>query len=242
VEENAVSRRIQRVRHELKRREVKVARVESLAPQYASITFQGESLDDFVSASFDDHVKFMFGDDGGEPVRRDYTPRRYDRAARELTVEFALHGDGYASDWARQAAPGQSVVIGGPRGSMIVPVDFAWHLLAGDATAFPAIRRRLEELPATARVIVLVAGETADVIELSCQAQLQVQRLAGDGELVAAVRALEFPEGEGFVWCAGEAGMAAQVRDILQQKNFPREASRISAYWKKGAADHHENL
>jgi NADPH-dependent ferric siderophore reductase len=242
MEENSVTRRIQRVRHELKRREVTVARVEMLAPEYASITFQGDALQDFVSSSFDDHVKFMFGDDGGEPVRRDYTPRYYDRAARQLTVEFALHGQGYASDWARQAAPGQPVVIGGPRGSMIVPVDFAWHVLAGDATAFPAIRRRLEELPSTARVFVLVAGETADVIELNSQAQVQVQRLAGDAELVEAIRTLQFPQGEGFVWCAGEAAMAAQVREILQQKNFPREASRVSAYWKKGAADHHENL
>jgi NADPH-dependent ferric siderophore reductase len=79
-------------------------------------------------------------------VRRDFTPRHYDQAARELTVEFALHATGAA--WARQAAPGQVAVIAGPRGSMIIPMDYAWHVLAGDATALPAIRRRLEELPA----------------------------------------------------------------------------------------------
>ncbi|MEO5934606.1 MAG: SIP domain-containing protein, partial [Duganella sp.] len=43
--------------------------------------------------------------------------------------------------------------------------------------------------------------------------------------------------------CAGEARMARQVRDILfVDKAFPREAARISAYWKQGASAHHENL
>lgn len=39
---------------------------------------------------------------------------------------------------------------------MIIPVDYDWHLLAGDASALPAIHRRLQELPATTRAIVLV--------------------------------------------------------------------------------------
>ena len=51
--------RVQRVRHELKRRTLVVARVESLSPHFRSVTFTGESLADFVSASFDHHVKFM---------------------------------------------------------------------------------------------------------------------------------------------------------------------------------------
>jgi len=146
--------RVQRVRHELKRRDVAVARVEPLGGDFVAVTFAGDDLADFVSASFDDHVKFMLGED----VRRDYTPRRYDRAARELTIEFALHGDGKASAWARQAQVGQRAAIGGPRGSMIIPADYGWHLLAGDTTALPAIRRRMEELPAGVRAIVIIAG------------------------------------------------------------------------------------
>ena len=79
-------RRVQRVRHELRMREVQVARREQLSPHFVSLTFAGEALADFVSAGFDDHVKFMFEDDDGSIVRRDYTPRRFDAAARELTV------------------------------------------------------------------------------------------------------------------------------------------------------------
>jgi NADPH-dependent ferric siderophore reductase len=239
--------RIQRVRHELKQREVTVCAVSELAPNFVSVTFKGESLRDFVSSSYDDHVKFVLHDANGERVMRDYTPRHYDQAACELTLEFALHAEGMMSDWARQAAIGQPAVIAGPRGSMIIPTDYRWQILAGDATALPAIRRRLEELPAAVDVLVLVTGMEAaalkDAGKFASAAQLRVQVLSTPDAVVEAFRAMRLPDGDGFIWCAGEAQMAKQVRDILfVDKGFSRQAARISAYWKKGASDHHENL
>src|SRR5205085_7963134 len=138
-------RRVTRVRHEIKRRDVVVARMAPIGDGFVSITFKGDALEDFVSQSFDDHVKFMFTDSTGERVSRDYTPRHFDREARELTIEFALHGQGAASEWASRAAVGDPAVIAGPRGSMIIPLDYDWHVLAGDDAALPAIARRLEE-------------------------------------------------------------------------------------------------
>ena len=236
-------KRIQRVRHELKPREVTVSEVRQLAPNFVSVTFKGESLHDFVSLSYDDHVKFILHDAAGERVMRDYTPRRYDRDARELTLEFALHTEGYMTDWARQAQVGQQAVIGGPKGSMIIPADYSWHILAGDATALPAIRRRLEELPADVDVLVLVTGEQAAALDFASAARLRVQVVSTPEDIVEAFRAMQLAEGDGFIWCAGEARMARQVRDILfVDKAFPREAARISAYWKQGASAHHENF
>jgi NADPH-dependent ferric siderophore reductase len=238
------TRRIQRVRHELLRRDVEVVRIEAQGPNFLSITFQGESLDSFVSDSFDDHIKFMFPDAAGEMVRRDYTPRRFNRERRELTVEFALHGEGLASDWARSAVVGQRAVIGGPRGSMIVPMDYAWHLLVGDASALPAIHRRLEELPAdTQAIAVIQVDEVADRRALTSAARLDLQWVTDAQQLVAAVRALDLPPGEGFVWCAGEASVMAELRALLlQEKSHPKEAMKVAAYWKPGASDFHENL
>ncbi len=232
-----MSKQIQRVRHELKRRDVEVARVAPLGAHFVSVTFRGDDLADFVSASFDDHVKFVLGED----VRRDYTPRHYDRDARELTIEFALHGDGACANWARQAAVGQQVAIAGPRGSMIVPADFGFHLLAGDETALPAIRRRMEELPAGVRAIVIVA--TDEALDLHSAAQLDVWQVADGNALVDAIRAMPLPLEDAFVWFGGEASVAARVRDVVHgEKGFPRDASRISAYWKQGASNHHEDL
>ncbi|MHA4866553.1 siderophore-interacting protein [Duganella sp. PWIR1] len=234
-----MSNRIQRVRHELKRRELQVVDVRHLTPDYVSVTFKGETLHDFVSSSYDDHVKFLISDE----VRRDFTPRSYDNEKRELTIEFALHATGAASDWARQAEPGQSAVVAGPRGSMIIPMDYAWHVLAGDVTALPAIRRRLEELPAGAQVQVLVAGPEASALSFDSAAQVTLQRFGDVQALLAAIRAMALPAGEGFFWFAGEAAVAAQVRDaVFGDKGHPREAARISAYWKQGASGHHEDL
>jgi NADPH-dependent ferric siderophore reductase len=120
---SSVLGRVQRLRHELKFRELQVVRVNDVTPHLRAVTFTGESLADFVSPSFDDHVKLFIDTGAEEPARRDYTPRSFDNTKRELTLEFVLHGDGPAAGWASQAAPGQRVRIGGPRGSFLIPLD-----------------------------------------------------------------------------------------------------------------------
>jgi NADPH-dependent ferric siderophore reductase len=235
--------RVQRVRHELRRRELAVVRATQLSPHVRAITFGGAALEGFLSASFDDHVKLILEDGGAAPVMRDYTPRRYDAAAGELTIEFALHGDGPATRWAARAQPGDRATVGGPRGSFIVPVDYDWHLLVGDASALPAIARRLEELPPGARAIVIAQVETEDRRELATATALQLAWVDTPQRMLDAVRALRLPAGDGYAWCAGEAAeMAALRRLLVGDMGHDRHAIRAAAYWKRGAAAHHENL
>lgn len=238
------ARRVQRVRHEIRQRDVEVVRIRPVGANFISITFRGEALADFVSASFDDHVKFTFSDPAGEVIRRDYTPRHFDQHKRELTIEFVRHGDGKASEWARQAAVGQRAIIAGPRGSMIIPSDYDWHLLAGDSTAFPAIRRRLEELPDTARAIVVaLTDDDADRCEFRSSAQLELHWVSSPDELAAALSAVRLPQGEGFAWCAGEASLMGRLREILRTgKGVAKESMRVAAYWRHGASNYHEQM
>jgi len=242
---SAPVRRVQRVRHELHRRDVEVVRVEPMGPHFVSVTFHAESLAGFRSDSFDDHVKFMVdGGATGEMARRDYTPRRFDPARRELTIEFALHGDGPAANWARHAKVGQRAVVGGPRGSMIIPTDYDWHLLVGDDSALPAISRRLEELQAGSRAIVIAqAADAAGRREFDSTAAVQVQWVEDGEAMVQALRQLALPAGEGYAWCAGEAAVMARLRDVLlAEKQHPKEAMKVAVYWKPGASDFHETL
>jgi NADPH-dependent ferric siderophore reductase len=206
-------RRIQRIRHELHRRDVVVNRIERPSPNFVAITFADPSLAGFISASFDDHVKFIFTDPQGESVRRDYTPLHHDAAKGELTIEFALHDSGAATQWARQAQVGDRAVIAGPRGSMVIPTDYPWHVLAGDTTALPAIMRRLKELPAdvSARVLVL-AEDVADHRPLHSAARLDVQWVTSPEALLAAASDWQLPDGEGFVWAGGEAALMKNLR------------------------------
>jgi NADPH-dependent ferric siderophore reductase len=235
--------RVQRVRHELKIRPVEVAAVRDIGSHFRRITFRGQALHDFHSASFDDHVKFILGQ-GEDAVKRDYTPRSFDPVSGELCIEFALHGDGPAASWAAQAAPGQQALIGGPRGSLIIPMDYDWHLLVGDESALPAISRRLEELPDAAPVLVIVkVDDAADRRALATGRGADVRWVASDAELIAAVQALVLPEGEGYAWCAGEAATMAAVRkELVGAHGLGKHQIRAAAYWKRGGAAFHENL
>ncbi|WP_404995146.1 siderophore-interacting protein [Cupriavidus pauculus] len=264
---------VQRVRHPLKMRLLKVLRTRNVSPQLLRITLGGDDLADFTSASFDDHIKVFFPAAGAEkpvlpqvgadgivfpegqprPEARDYTPRRFDAAARELDIEFVLHGDGPASTWAAQARPGQYLGVGGPRGSFVIPDAFDWHLLIGDDTALPAIGRRIEELGPDARVIVV--AEVADAsarIPLATGPRAEVHWIHRDehgpgtpegSQLAPALRRLALPEGEGYVWAAGEAVAMRAVRQYLvTERGIDKARIRASAYWKRGNAAVHETI
>ena len=61
--------------------------------------------------------------------------------------------------------------------------------------------------------------------------------------MVDAVRKVEFLPGECFAWASGEmAAMRDVRRQLLNERNLPRECTRVSGYWKYGVAnhDHHE--
>lgn len=230
--------RVTRVRHEPVRRDVEVIRIDEISPNFRSLTFAGEALANFRSDGFDDHVKLILPSGDGE-VARDYTPRRFNPVSKELTIEFALHGHGFASNWAASARLGQRAVIAGPRGSMIVPTDYQWHLLIGDDTALPAVARRLEELPsgAVAQVLLLVT-DRADRRRFKSKAVFNVNWADNEQELIDTVRAFHVPSGEGHIWCGAEAAIAAAVREILvERKGHDKDAIRSSAYWRRSKGD-----
>ena len=262
-------RTARRVRHETKMRLLQVREVSRLTPKMVRIVVGGEALAGFVSAAHDDHVKLFFPQPGQDkpvlptptpngpvypegaprPAARDYTPRRYDAAANTLTLDFVLHGEGPAATWAAQAQPGQFLGVGGPRGSFIVPDDFDWYLLAGDETAVPAIGRRLEELPAGTRVIVVVeVADAAEEQKLDTRARLKTHWLHRTGAaagnhllLQRALTELALPPGEGYSWVAAEASAAKALRRYLvDQRGLAKDRVKAAAYWKQGAAAVHE--
>lgn len=180
---------------------------------------------------------------------RDFTPRRFDVEAGELDLEFALHEAGPATAWAAQARPGQYLGIGGPRGSMVLPSVCDWHLLVGDETALPAIGRRLNELPSNARVAVVVeVANRAARIELPSEADLYAiwcyrDEADSDNPLRDAVAEIALPEGDGFVWAAGEASAIRAVRaHLVNDRGVDKKRIRASAYWRRGTQAAHETI
>lgn len=254
------------------RRVLSVSRVEELTPHYRRVYLTGEVLErdgfPFVPLAPTDHVKVVFPQpDSGElvmpvvgerglqapegkprPIFRDYTVRGWLPESQELILEFVVHGDGVASNWALNAEPGDQLGVMGPRGNIYFPENYAWYLLAGDETAIPALSRFAEELPDTASAHILI--EVADAAErrsLSTRNDITVTWVqrdeAGPNGLVEAVRAAPLPQHDDWmVFAAGEAGTLKQIRDYLRRDlALPKERVVVDGYWKRGLAnlDHH---
>lgn len=255
---------VQRVRHAIKPRVLLVQKIAHVTPLLVKVTFSCDDLGDFYSASFDDHIKLFFPTDGvlvrpeagpdglvfpagiTKPPARDYTPRRFDQSNKELDVEFVLHGDGPAANWVTQARVGDRLLTAGPRGSFIIPTDLDWLLLVGDETALPAIARRLEEAPEAARIFVVAEVQNAQEEQVfKSRADISISWIHRKPDqpdaLEKAVRGLNLPDGDGYVWGAGEASqMRAIHQHLVTQRGIDKSCIRASSYWKRGAAAVHE--
>jgi NADPH-dependent ferric siderophore reductase len=239
-----------RVRHETRRRLLQVARVEQLSPRMRRIVLAGDELDGFTSAAADDHVKLFFPG-GAAPIMRDYTPRWFDPARRELAIEFVIHGDGPATTWAAQAEPGQWLEVGGPRGSILTPDDYATTLLAGDETALPAIARHLAEMQPGARVLALIeVADPAEERHLPTAGNAIITWLHRNGApagttplLHQALRNLTLSSTDTYAWIAAEIETARTLRrHLIEERNFARDQIRAAGYWRLGEEGAHTTL
>jgi NADPH-dependent ferric siderophore reductase len=244
---NKKSHTIERVTWDTRRRWLDVIEVSFITPRMLRICFESPGLHDFMSISPDDHIKLYLPiqGHGDEKCRRDYTVRNYDRNTGILTIDFALHDAGPATEWALQARPGDILEISGPKKSMVVADDFDWYLLVGDETALPAIGRRVESLRQGVDVttIVLVTDES-DHQTFATDAkwtQKWVYRndpLPGDADLLCqALGEMGLPPGEGYVWMAAEAQVIGTLRKFMvEDLKHPETWLKASNYWRRTAA------
>lgn len=231
------------------------------------VTLGGEELEAFTrdgiahprweTPGFDDHIKLILHA-SGDPERaaevlpeqtphgiawhaddaritRDYTPRRWSDGTFDL--DFVLHGDGPAEQWARNAQPGTPLWFVGPKQSTLLPQDLDWILLAGDETALPALGRFFEERPTRAQAVVVAAiSDPAARQELASRPDDRVVWLsAAPGDRAALAEAVwrEAPrEGEGYLWAAAEARQLIPVRRLAKrQLGLGKDRSDIVGYW-----------
>lgn len=235
---------ITRHRFDTRRRTLTVQDKTRITPAMIRLVLEGEDLADFTSLGPDDHIKLFFDTGAEKPEMRDYTPRAFDREARTLVLDFAVHDAGPATLWAVAAQPGDSLQIGGPRGSAVVAPVFDWWLLIGDETALPAMGRWIEEMPEGTAVTTLglVTGAAEEQRWESRAAHraawLHRADPADPAPVLEAARGLDLPEGRGFIWIAAEAGVARALRDHFRNdRGHPNEWLKAAGYWVKGQAD-----
>lgn len=219
-----------------------VTSVTELTPRMIRVRLGGERLCGL--RAFPGQTVQLLVPDTGPPARRDYTVRRYDADAAEMDVDFALHADGPATRWARQAGPGQVVEFVGPAGRYWPDPTADWHLFAGDETALPAIAGMLESLPADTPAHVYL--EVADAAERQTLpgAATRVRWLhRGDiepGESTAledALAAAELPAGRGRIWVAGHTPTVRSIRaGLLERRAVDRRDLYARGFWDRAPA------
>lgn len=249
----------QKVAHTLKLRLLTVKKRRELGPDMVRITLTGSDLEGFYTPGFDDHVKLIFPDPGHKELRlpqmgergmvfpagqekppiRDYTPREFREQEQEMDIDFVVHGEGPACQWAMQAKEGDRLGVAGPRGSFLVSKDLDWQILIGDETAVPAMARRVHELPASVQVQVYVLVRnllTIGTMEAPDHVTVNwIPSAAGLDGVLDALRAAPELSGKGYVWIAAEYAVAKSLREYwVQERGLDKGAIRASSYWRLG--------
>ena len=116
-------------------------------------------------------------------------------------------------------------MIGGPRGSNVVPDDFDWYIFIGDETALPAIGRWVEQLRMGVPVATYIMTEGADDRQMfktasSYRSTWLVRSNASDEATAIKSELAGFvaPPGDGFVWIGAEAAVARGFARLLPQR------------------------
>jgi len=251
---------------------LEVLRREQLSDHMVRIVAGGEGFRDFVTNDFTDkYVKILFLKPGTSadgmpdiaalrealpreqwPVTRTYTIRWVDLDARQLAIDFVVHGDeGLAGPWAAAAQPGDRLLCISPAGAYSPSPDADWHLFAGDEAALPAIAAGIEALPADAVGNAFIeVGGPGDVQRIAAPEGVQVTWLlrAPDGGtdpgagtadlLVRALADMQWREGEVHAFVHGERGYMKALRDVLfRQRGLQRSQVSLSGYWALGRVE-----
>ncbi|TDT34555.1 siderophore-interacting protein [Naumannella halotolerans] len=254
----------QPVRQRRKRqgRTVEVVANERITPEMARLTFTAPELAEFPELEFTDHyVKLLFPPPGADyavaetlqhtededldqrPVTRTYTIRSFDRGARQLVMDFVVHGtEGIAGPWAAAAQPGEKITFYGPGGGFAPSDELPDLLLAGDESALPAIAAAVEALPPGVRAHTFVEVNTAAEelplpgVEVTWLHRKDLGTPPGVA-LAQAVRAADLPE----QFTAFVHGNAEMIRDLRMylfvERGLDRKKVSISGYWRTGMTE-----
>jgi NADPH-dependent ferric siderophore reductase len=209
-----------------------VLRREQLSDHLVRLTLGGDGLAEFTSTGIPDEWVGLVVP--GQFQSRYYTVRSW--SGGELVLDVVVHEVGLVTEWAARDVVGETVTITEPKGSFAMPDDAAWLLLVGDLTAMPAMARIAE----TVEVPTRIWAEVPDLLTGYLPEGREVTWLEppgpGQSGLAAVVESIEWPEGEGYFWMAGESAQMRAIRKhLMRVRKLPSTAYDVMGYWRGGA-------
>lgn len=236
-----------------------VAAKQRVSPSLLRIHLGGGDLHEFASSGYaDEWIRLIFPNElgttalpehgarkqniSGSAVKsptRPYSIRQWDKSRAEITLEFALHDDGLATNWARDAQVGDEIGVTKPEGRYCVPANTAWILLLCDLTGLPAASRIMEERCAGLPLYVHMEVPHEEDVPQTLFAHVRGAhwyRAPRDEPRPTALediaRQITLPQGPGYIWIAGEAqaiyASREHFRDVL---GFDKDRITAIGYW-----------
>lgn len=185
-----------------------------------------------VWPALDDRMRTIWPDGADALHRAAYTFVSRDPDRGTFSFDIHAHPGGRTATWAAGLAGGEVVGIIGP-GSGDVPVTDDL-LIAGDETAFPAIRSILEQAPAALRGRAAIeVGDPGDILPFAVPPGVTLDWIlrGRDGDLWGWLQRVDRLSPDTFVWIAAEQALIRQAKAHFKALSLARDRSYLAYYW-----------
>ncbi|HEX7740673.1 MAG TPA: siderophore-interacting protein [Marmoricola sp.] len=205
---------------------------ETLSPHLVRLVLGGDGLAGFASTGVPDEWVGLVVP--GQFQSRYYTVRTWRDDA--LTIDVVVHDEGLVTAWAQTDCVGDEVTLSEPKGSFALPDDAAWVHLVGDLTALPAMARIAEQVTdrpvriwaETQEVPGYFATDPTDPVDT----EVTWIPAAGGSRLAALVETIEWPDGPGYFWMAGESAQMREIRRYVRRSlGWGSDRHDLMGYW-----------
>jgi NADPH-dependent ferric siderophore reductase len=151
----------------------------------------------------------------------------------ELELDVVLHEVGLVTEWASSDCVGDTVVVTAAQGSYQPPAGAAWQLLVGDLTAMPAMYRIASTTSLPTRIWAEVPDDLSDYLPERADVTWLVPPAEGQSRLADVVEGIDWPEGDGYFWMAGESAQMRSIRKhLMRVRGLPNSAYDVMGYWR----------
>jgi NADPH-dependent ferric siderophore reductase len=210
-----------------------VLRREQLSPHLVRLTLGGPGLAGFTSTGVPDEWVGLVVP--GQFQSRYYTVVSF-TGGGELVLDVVVHDVGLVTEWAARDVVGETVTILEPKGSFAMPAGAGWLMLVGDLTAVPAMARIAATIDVPTRIWAEVPEVPPGYFPEGADITWLEQPGDGQSRLAEVVERLDWPEGEGYFWMAGESAQMRAIRKhLMRELKLPSTAYDVMGYWRGGA-------
>lgn len=162
---------------------------------------------------------------------RYYTVRSW--TGSELTLDVVVHDVGLVTEWAARDVVGDTVTITEPKGSFLMAPSASWLLLVGDLTAMPAMARIASEVDVPTRIWAEVPDDMGAYFPEGTDVTWLEPPGDGQSRLAEAVESIDWPDGDGYFWMAGESAQMRAIRKhLMRDRKLPSTAYDVMGYWR----------